>query len=293
MRIVVTGATGFIGSALSESLRAAGHEVVALSRSGSPGTVRWDPPRRTTEVDGAVDAIIHLAGESIGGRWTTSKKRKLLDSRLDGTATMAQLAIDKGVSHLLTGSAIGFYGSRGDSELTEDMPAGEGFLADLTVAWEHAADAAVEAAIPTAYLRTSLVLDRTGGSFPRMLMPFKFGLGGRIGSGKQWWSWISLRDEVRAIVHILDAGLTGPVNLCAEPVLNAEFTKTLAEVMGRPSLLPVPSVGLGLLLGSEFAEEVLLASQRVIPQVLRSSGFEFADARLRSGLEAVLAGEDK
>ena len=289
----MSGATGFIGSAITKSLGEAGHEVVALSRSGHPGTVRWDPPRRTTEVDGAVDAIVHLAGESIGGRWTPSKKRRLMDSRLDGTATMAQLAIDKGVSHLLTGSAIGFYGSRGDSELTEDTPSGVGFLADLTVAWEQAAAPAVEAAIPTAYLRTSLVLDRTGGSFPRMLMPFKFGVGGRIGSGEQWWSWISLRDEVRAIVHILNAGLTGPVNLCAEPVLNAEFTKTLGEVMGRPSLVPAPSFGLRLLLGSEFAEEVLLASQRVVPQVLRSSGFEFADAELRSGLEAVLAGDDR
>lgn len=290
MRIVLSGATGFIGGALGESLRIAGHEVIALSRSGRPGTVRWDPPRRTTEVDGAVDAIVHLAGESIGGRWTPSKKQELLDSRIDGTATMAQLAIEKGVSHLLSGSAIGFYGSRGDTELTEDMSAGEGFLADLTVAWEQAAAPAVAAGIPTAYLRTSLVLDRAGGSFPRMLMPFKFGIGGKIGSGTQWWSWISLRDEVRAVIHILDTTLTGPVNLCAEPVLNAEFTKTLGEVMGRPSLVPAPGLGLKLLLGSEFAEQVLLASQRVVPRVLRSSGFEFRDPDLRTGLEAVLAG---
>ena len=288
MRIVVSGATGFIGSALSESLTSAGHEVVALSRSSRPGTVRWDPAARTTDVTGQVDAIVHLAGESIGDRWTKAKKRALVSSRVDGTATLAQLAIDKSVKHFISGSAIGYYGSRGDEELHESALPGTGFLADLTVRWEAAAQPAVSAGIPTAFGRTSLVLAADGGSFPRMALPFKLGIGGPIGSGQQWWSWISLRDEVRALQHIMEHGVTGPVNLCSpQPILNKEFAKELGSAMGRPSFLPAPAFGLRLLLGSEFADEVLLASQRVVPTVLTGAGFEFLDGDLASALRRI------
>lgn len=288
MRIVVSGATGFIGSALSELLTSAGHEVVALSRSSRQGTVGWDPVARTTEVAGHVDAIVHLAGETIGERWTSAKKQALISSRVDGTATMAQLAIDKGVKHFLSGSAIGYYGSRGDEELHESDSPGTGFLAELTVQWEAAAQPAVDAGIPTAFGRTSLVLAADGGSFPRMALPFKLGIGGPIGSGQQWWSWISLRDEVRALQHIMDQGITGPVNLTApEPMLNKRFAKELGSAMGRPSFFPAPAFGLKLLLGSEFAEQVLLASQRVIPEVLMSTGFEYLDGDLAAALRRI------
>lgn len=290
MRIVLSGATGFIGGTLSKALTREGHDVVSLSRSGKPGTVLWNPAERTTDVTGQVDAIVHLAGEPIAGRWTASKKRSLWSSRVDGTATMAQLAIDSQVSHFLSGSAIGIYGSRGDELLSENASAGDGFLADLTAVWEDAASPAVQAGIPTAFLRTSLVLDRSGGSFPRMALPFKVGIGGKVGSGDQWWSWITLRDEVRAIEHILTTQLTGPVNLAApQPVRNGDFAEALGRAMHRPAVFPTPAFGLGLVLGSEFAEQVLLASQRVVPTVLEQSGFAFTDGSLPEALSAILA----
>lgn len=289
MRMVITGATGFIGSALLSALEMAGHDVVALSRSGRPGTVRWDPVARTTEVDGHVDAIVHLAGETIGERWSARKKRELIDSRVAGTTTMAHMAVEKQVSHFLSGSAIGYYGSRADTVLSETAAPGDGFLAELTGMWELAAQPAIDAGIPTAFGRTALVLDGVGGSFPRMLLPYKFGVGGPIGSGKQWWSWITLRDEVRAIMHVVDRGITGPVNLSApEPIRNADFAKALGRAMHRPAVIPAPGFGLKLLLGSEFADEVLLASQRVLPRVLAETGFEYLDPDLPAALSRIL-----
>ncbi len=288
MRVVVSGATGFIGSALVDVLNAQGHQVIALSRSGRPGTVLWDPAQRWTSVEGEVDVIVHLAGESIGERWTDRKKQALMASRVDGTATMARLAIDKNVSLFLSGSAIGFYGSRGDTKLDESSESGKGFLAELTVEWEQAARPAVTVGIPTAFARTALVLGSDGGSFPRMLLPFKFGMGGPIGSGNQWWSWISLRDEVRAIMHIIEGKITGPVNLAApEPVLNRDFASELGRAMRRPSFLAAPAFGLKALLGGEFADEVLLASQRVIPRVLEETGFEYLDGDLAATLRRI------
>lgn len=288
MRIVVSGATGFIGSALVDALAGQGHEVVALSRSGRPGTVMWDPAQRSTSVEGDVDAIVHLAGESIGGRWTARKKKALLKSRIDGTVTMAKLAIEQNVGVFVSGSAIGYYGSRGDTPLVESSEPGDGFLAEMTVEWEEAARPAITAGIPTSFARTALVLAEDGGSFPRMLLPFKFGIGGPIGSGDQWWSWISLRDEVRAIVHILENAITGPVNLAApEPVRNRDFATELGHAVHRPSFLPAPAFGLKVLLGAEVAEEVVLASQRVIPQVLIDSGFEYLDGDLAATLRRI------
>lgn len=288
MRIVVSGATGFIGSALADALSAQGHQVVAVSRSGRPGTVLWDPSQRSTSVEGDVDAIVHLAGESIAGRWTSRKKQALMASRVDGTATMAQLAVDKNVALFLSGSAIGYYGSRGDTKMDESSEPGDGFLAELTVAWEAAALPAETAGIPTAFARTALVLGADGGSFPRMLLPFKVGIGGPIGSGQQWWSWISLRDEVRAIMHIIEKEITGPVNLAApEPILNRDFARELGDAVHRPSFFPAPAFGLRTLLGGEFADEVLLASQRVIPRALEESGFEYLDGDLAATLRRI------
>ncbi len=276
MRVVMTGASGFIGSALSAALTARGDDVVALRRGAGPGT--WDPEAGT--IDRAVlegtDAVVHLAGESIGGRWTATKKARILKSRVEGTRLIAQAVADVGVPVLASGSAIGYYGDRGDEVLTEEAPRGSGFLADVVEAWEQATGPAVDAGVRTAVLRTALVLDARGGSFPRMLLPFRLGLGGRIGSGRQFWSWITLVDEVRAIEHILDGDLSGPVNLSApNPVRNRDFARELATVLRRPAVLPAPAFALKLLLGSEFAREVLLASQRVVPAKLESSGFEF------------------
>lgn len=292
MRVVLTGASGFIGSALVPALEANGHDVVPVSRSERPGYALWNPSGRTISVDGQVDAVVHLAGETIGGRWTTAKKQRLVDSRVDGTATMAQFAIDKGVGRFVSGSAIGFYGSRGDEILTEDKPAGSGFLADLTHQWEKAAGDAIDAGISTAFVRTALVLDKSGGSFPRMLLPFKFGAGGSIGTGDQWWSWITLRDQVRAMIHVLENDIAGPINLSSpNPVPNRGFVSALGRAMSRPAILPAPAFALKAILGGEFAEQVLLASQRVVPTVLEQSGFEFVDGELDSALDAVVGAQ--
>ena len=291
MRVLITGASGFIGRALTEGLHAAGHDPVALRRgpSGSSGP-SWDPDAGRID-DGAlagVDAVVHLAGESIGRRWTTAKKQELVSSRTEGTELIASAVAEAGVPILISGSAIGYYGDRGDEILREEAGPGDGFLADLCVVWEQAAQPAVDAGVRTAFIRTSLVLDESGGSFPRMVLPFKLGVGGPLGGGDQWWAWITLEDEVRAIIHCLENDIAGPVNLAApNPIKNADFGRELARALHRPGVLPAPAFGLKLLLGSQFAEEVLLASQRVVPSVLEASGFEFAQPTVSEAFKAV------
>ena len=291
MRVLITGASGFIGRALTDRLSVAGHEPIALRRGqGLAGGPSWDPDAGVID-DGAlegVDAVVHLAGESIGGRWTNAKKQELLSSRTEGTDLMARAVAEAGVPVLISGSAIGYYGDRDDEVLTEEAPPGDGFLADLCVAWEAAAAPAVEAGVRTAFIRTSLVLDESGGSFPRMLLPFRLGAGGPLGGGRQWWAWITLEDEVRAIMHCLEHDIGGPVNLSSpEPIRNTDFGRELGKAMHRPAVLPAPAFGLKLLLGGQFAEEVLLASQRVVPRVLEESGFEFAHPTLGEAFEAI------
>lgn len=295
MDVAITGASGLIGSALSDTLRAAGHTVRPVSRSaGGPGTVVWDPAAGTIDADGlvGVDAVVHLAGEGIADkRWSDAQKQRIRASRVDGTTLIARLVaeLDPKPSVLLSGSAIGYYGDRGDEVLTESSPPGDGFLPEVVTAWEAATAAAAEAGVRVAHLRTGIVLSSDGGALAKQLPLFKVGLGGRLGSGQQWVPWISLEDEVGAIVHLLTADVEGPVNLTApEPVTNATFTQTLADVLGRPAVLPIPRFGPELLLGKELAQDLLYSSARVVPSVLEGDGFRFVHPELEGALRSVL-----
>lgn len=299
MRIAVTGSTGLIGSRLVHDLRADGHEVVRVVRPGSPTadgpTVEWDPPADRIDAAGldGVDAVVHLAGEGIAERrWSDEQKRRILDSRRQGTTVLAEAlaGLDRKPAVLLSGSAIGWYGDRGDEVLTEASGPGTGFLPEVCLAWEGAAQPASDAGIRTAFLRTGLVLDRSGGALGKTLPLFKLGLGGRLGSGRQWWSWISIDDWVGAARFLLDrSDLAGPVNLTGPaPVTNAEFTRAVASVLRRPAVLPVPAFGPALLLGRELAHDLLFASQRVEPAALEAAGYEFRHRDVTSALHDVL-----
>lgn len=297
MHVGITGASGLIGTALTTHLRASGHETTPLvRRTPGPGEIGWNPDGG--ELDPAdiagLDAIVHLAGAGIGDhRWTDEYKRTVMDSRVDGTTlistTMAELGGD-GPRVLLSGSAIGFYGERGDEVVDEASSSGEGFLAGVCRAWEESTGPAQAAGVRVAHLRTGIVLSRDGGALAKMLPLFKVGAGGRFGSGDQWMSWISITDEVRAIEHLLTADVEGPVNLTApNPVTNREFADTLGDVINRPTWLPVPRFGPKLLLGSELADALLFEGQRVVPGVLRSDDdFSFAHPDLTSALRSVL-----
>lgn len=288
MRVVVTGASGLIGTALSSDLVAAGHDVVALVRraprptvAGRPSEVQWDPAqgRLPAAAFDAADAVVNLAGAGIGDhRWTDSYKRTILDSRIGATELVARAiaALDRPPAVLLSGSAIGVYGDRGDEPLDERSVPGSGFLADVCRRWEAATGPAADAGVRVAHLRTGIVLTPTGGALRKQLPLFRFGLGGRFGNGRQWQSWISLDDEVRAIVHLLSCGLHGPVDLTApNPVTNREFARALGSALHRPALLPVPAFGPKLVLGSELAGSLLFHSQRVLPRALEADGFAF------------------
>ncbi len=297
MHIGITGASGLIGTALTDHLRSGGHETTPLVRdTPRAGQIGWDPAGgRLDPADlEPLDAVVHLAGAGIGAhRWTDEYKRTLIESRVDGTTliaeTMAQLG-DSGPRVLISGSAIGYYGARGDEPLDERSPSGDGFLAEICRQWEASTAAAEAAGIRVAHIRTGIVLSEAGGALKKMLPLFKFGLGGRFGAGDQWMSWISITDEVRAIEHLLTADQEGPVNLTApNPVQNREFASTLGDVLNRPSFLPVPPFGPKLLLGSELADALLFDGQRVEPAVLQADGsFAFEHPDLRSALRAVL-----
>lgn len=300
MDIAVTGSSGLIGTALVERLRGSGHRVIRVvrGRGGSDAsdadTVTWDPMEGSIDAAGfeGLDAVVHLAGETIGaGRWNDEKKRRILESRARGTTLLAQTLaqLDAPPSALLSASGAHFYARNGEDEVTEASPAGSGFLADVVVAWEDSTKAAAAAGIRTVTMRSGVVLTDKGGALAKQLPLFRFGLGGRLGSGKQHLSWISLPDEVGAIVHLLTADLDGPVNTTApEPVTNAEFTKTLGRVLGRPTALPVPPFGPRLLLGREMADELLFTSIRALPTKLLGSGYEFGHPTLEVALRAVL-----
>jgi len=294
-RILISGASGLVGSALVPTLRAGGAQIVRLARPGAPSrageqTVPWDPaqPISPDAVSG-FDAVIHLAGENIVGRWTPAKKARIRDSRIPPTTYLAQaLAQAKqkpGV--FLSASAIGYYGSRGDEILTEESTPGTGFTSGLAREWELASAPAAEAGIRTVQIRIGIVMATTGGALAKMLLPFKMGVGGKLGDGLQWMSWIDLKDVIGAIHHILRSDLLhGPVNLVApKPVTNAEFSKTLADVLSRPAIFPMPAFAARLAFG-EMADELLLASQRVEPTKLISSGYPFRFPTLRQSLES-------
>lgn len=287
MDIAITGSHGLIGSALSASLRSACHRVRPVVRSAAtgPDEISMDALDLT-----GVDAVVHLAGEGIAEkRWTDEQKQKILDSRREGTARVAAAVAASGVPVLLSASAIGFYGNRGDEVLTEESGPGEGFLVDVCRTWEGAAQPAIDAGARVAFLRTGIVLTPKGGALQKLLPLFKLGIGGRMGSGKQWVSWITLDDEVRAIRHLLDNDVAGPVNLTApNPVTNEQEAKTLGRVLRRPAVVPTPAFGPRLLLGRELADSLLEDSQRVIPKRLLDTGFEHEHPELESALRAIL-----
>ncbi|MFG2338634.1 TIGR01777 family oxidoreductase [Streptomyces yangpuensis] len=295
MRIAVTGSTGLIGSALVRSLREDGHEVVRFVRRepAAPDEARWDPERGHVDPAGLAGcgAVVHLAGAGIGDhRWTAAYKRKIRDSRVLGTAALAHAlaGLDEPPAVLVSGSAVGYYGDTGDRPVDEDAPAGHGFLPSVCVEWEAAAAPAREAGIRTAFARTGLVVAKEGGAWGRMFPLFRAGVGGRLGDGRQYWPYISLRDEVAALRHIIDTpSLSGPVNLTApEPLTNRQVTAAMGRVLHRPAVLPVPAVALRVVLG-EFSEDVL-GGQRARPARLLASGFVFRDPGIEQAIRAAL-----
>lgn len=298
MRVAISGATGLIGSALRAHLEEQGHDTVALVRrrgQASDGDVYWS--HHAGEIDhdalARVDAVVHLAGEPLGAkRWTDEQKRRIRDSRVQGTAliagAMAALGSD-GPQTLLQGSAVGYYGSRGDERLTEEASAGEGFLADTVVAWEGAAAPAEAAGIRVVYQRTGVVLAEHGPLIEKVELPFKLGVGGVIGDGNQWVPWISLRDVVRAQAFLLTSDISGPVNLVAPAcVTNRQLTRAIGEVLNRPTVLPTPIFGIRLLYG-EMGVTLATDSQRVVPEKLREAGFQWEDTDVHAPLREALA----
>jgi uncharacterized protein (TIGR01777 family) len=301
MRIAITGSSGLIGGALARSLEADGHEVLRVVRAGgtpapAAAHLEWDIERGEIDTEGleGLDGVVHLAGEGIGDRrWTDEQKRRILESRTKGTTLLATAlaSLDDKPPVLVSGAAVGVYGDRGDEQLTEASLPGTGFLAEVVVAWEAAAQPAEAAGIRVPRIRTGIVLDAQGGALPRLARLCRFGILGKLGTGRQWMSWISLADEVAAIRFLLDRDCTlgGPVNLTtAAPVTNEVFTKALGRVLHRPTFLPVPSFGPKLLLGSELADALLYDGQRALPEALLEAGFEFRHTDLESTLRELL-----
>jgi hypothetical protein len=294
LKILISGSSGLVGSSLVPTLRAGGHDVTRLVRGAitAPDQIRWNPaePLAPETVSG-FDAVIHLAGESIATRWTEARKRRIVESRVPATQNLAS-ALAKALQRprvFICGSAIGYYGDRGEETLREDSPSGQGFAAEVCRQWEAAAQAVAGAGIRAVQIRTGVVLSAAGGALAKMLQPFRMGVGGNIGNGRQWMSWIDLRDEVGAIQHLLTAdAVSSPVNLVSpNPVRNAEFTKTLAAVLHRPAIFPMPAFAARLAFG-QMADELLLASQRVEPAKLMSSGYSFQYTDLRTTLGNIL-----
>jgi uncharacterized protein (TIGR01777 family) len=293
--IAVTGSHGLVGAALTERLQQAGHQVFRLvrRRETKEGEIGWLPDQGWIDAAGleGIDAVVHLAGETIQGRWSAAKKQRICDSRVQGTSlladTLAKLTDKPAV--LISASAVGFYGSRGETRLTEDSPAGTGFLAGVAEQWEAATQPALDAGLRVAIPRLGVVLSPEGGALGQMLPMFRAGMGGRLGDGKQWMSWIALDDVVGAIQHAIDdEGLAGPFNLVApQPVTNAMFAKTLGQVLNRPAAMPAPAFMLRLALG-DMADEALLASQRAEPAKLQTRGYQFACPELTEALRHLL-----
>lgn len=296
MKIIISGASGLIGTALEQRLTAQGHEVVRLvRRAGRPQDILWDVEKGVAEPSrlNNCQVIVHLAGESIAeGRWTEEKKKRIRDSRVLGTArlsrNLAQLEAPPPI--FVNGSAIGFYGDRGASTITEESSAGTGFLAEVCQEWEAAAQPAIDAGLRVAHLRTGIVLSPKGGALAKMLLPFKFGVGGKIGDGTQYMSWIALEDLLSAIEHIITHdSLRGPVNGTApNPATNAELTEKLGAALHRPTFFSVPAFAARLAFG-EMADEALLGGAKVLPARLLASGFQFKYPELASTLKHLLA----
>ncbi|MCY4455903.1 MAG: TIGR01777 family oxidoreductase [Chloroflexi bacterium] len=295
MRIAITGGTGLIGSALRERLAAAGHEPVTIRRGPeSDPASQWDPAVGWVRAGtfAGYDAVVHLSGASIGeGRWSATRRELLRSSRIDSTRTLVEhlgsLPAEDRPDVLVSQSAVGYYGERGDEELTEAAAPGTGFLADLVIAWEREAMRAEEHGIRTVRHRSAIVLSTQGPPLSRLLVPFRLGVGGNLGNGRWWMPWVTLEDEVRSIEHALTHDVSGPVNVAApDAVTNAGFTKALGRALRRPTLFPVPMFAYRLAFGQDPAE--LFASQRVAPQALTSSGFEFAQPDIDAAFASLL-----
>jgi uncharacterized protein len=296
MRVLISGARGFIGTALGNHLSRQGHAVSRLIRSNLPlrsPDVAWDPEQLRLERQQIenFDAVIHLAGESIAAhRWSAEQKLRIRNSRVATTKFLADTLA--GLAHppavLFCASAIGYYGNRGFEALTEDSSSGQGFLPEVCVAWEAAAESARSKGIRVAHMRFGVVLSNHGGALAQMLLPFRLGLGGRIGNGAQFMSWITLEDAIRGVDHLLSNNITGAVNFVSpHPVCNSDFVKTLGKVLNRPAITPLPAFAARLALG-EMVDELLLASTRVLPKRLLDSGFQFRYPELETALRAIL-----
>ena len=293
MKIAIAGSSGLIGSALVTHLRNEGHEVLRLVRrdATAPTEVTWNPTAGTADTSALVgiDAFINLAGAGVGDhRWTDAYKKTILDSRVTTTRTIANLAIELGVPTIINASAIGWYGDAGDTAVDESTPCGSGFLADVVRQWEAATLPAEQAGVRVVLARTGLVAARSGGAWAKILPIFKLGIGGRLGSGKQYWSFITLHDELAAFSFLLShSDIRGPVNLTApQPATNAQMTRALGKALHRPTLFAVPSIALKIVLG-EFSQEVL-GSARVEPQVLMNAGFTFAHPDIASAMRTLV-----
>jgi uncharacterized protein (TIGR01777 family) len=284
MRILVSGSHGLVGTALINSLTPDGHEILRLVRN---------KPLDATSLEG-LEAVVHLAGESIASsRWSGEKKRAIRESRTKGTAllsqTLAQLSRPPAV--LVSASAIGYYGNRGDELLTESSAPGDDFLANVCIEWESATKPAIEKGIRTVHARFGIILDKSGGALAKMLTPFRMGVGGRIGNGRQWMSWIAIDDVVNGLKFLLRESVSGPVNFVApNPVTNAEFTKTLGRALSKPTLFPMPEFGVRLAFG-EMGDALLLSSQKVKPGVLEQKGFNFRWPMLDEALRHILTAD--
>jgi len=294
MKVVLTGASGLLGPALASSFRADGHRVLRLVRHqpSAADEARWDPAVGRVEpgaLDGA-DLVIHLAGAGLGDRpWTPAHRREVMDSRVQGTTTIARAAAEAGVPSLLSASGVGYYGNPGDRVLDESAPPGTTYIATVARRWEECTAPAVEAGVRVVPMRTAVVLSAKGGAYGRLLPIFRLGLGGRIGSGRQWWTWVSLHDYVRAVRFLAEhTEISGPVNVSApEPLTNADMTAAMGRVLHRPTLAVVPGFALRLPL-RDFAED-LLGGQRVVPRRLLDAGFEFAHPDFEPALRETLA----
>lgn len=296
MHVAITGSSGLVGSALQKQLSGGDYRIARMVRREATGDneIRWDPNGEKTDtaaLDG-VDGVVHLAGENIAaGRWTEKLKQKIRDSRVPPTRKLCEdLAhLEKKPSVLVCASAIGYYGEAGDTILDESSPAGEGFLSETVKEWEAATQPAIDAGIRVVNLRIGVILSPDGGALKQMLTPFKLGVGGRVGSGKQYWSWVALDDIVGAIEFALTHDeLSGPVNgTSPNPVTNTEFTKVLGKVLGRPTIFPMPAFAARLALG-EMADELLLTSSRIVPKKLEAAGYQFQYPDLEMALRHLL-----
>ena len=294
MKVAITGSTGLVGGALARRLEGRGDEVMRIARgaAGAEG-VDWAPTEgwvREGAFDGC-DAVVHLSGASVGeGRWTPARKAELRSSRIETTRVLVEhlAGLDPKPRRLVVASAVGFYGDRGGETLTEESPRGQGFLADMTVDWEAEAEKGNAAGIPTAMARYGVVFANDASAFKRLTLPFRFGVGGRLGSGSQWMPWVTLDDAVAATTHLLDNDETGPVNVVAPvAITNADLTRVLGRVMRRPAFMMAPQFALRLVMG-EVADALLFASNRVVPERLAAGGFEFSQPEVEGALRMLL-----